>query len=125
LDFAITKAQAPGKPDEHSLAELFELTGAAHDVMALVEFMGPERVASLARSAVVYRNMFWVTHLEVSPGRNFHKDLQDIRKITSELRDAMRADLGLEAEQRADEGSGPSGGLTGAAGTDNPPPAPH
>jgi signal transduction histidine kinase len=111
-DVAASKAIAQRHTDalvgelrEFDRAEWNELRQAARAARGLVELMAPESVRGPARMAVVRRDslrMFYLTE-EGADLDEMDAAWKETLKVTTALRDAMREDLGLAA----DEDSGP------------------
>jgi hypothetical protein len=79
-------------------SEVDRLRRAAHDELALVQFMAPRSVSEAAGSAVTYREAFRVVYLE--PEAIHIKELDEgwsrVHKSRSVLLAAVRENLGLE-----------------------------
>jgi hypothetical protein len=107
-DVALTRAIAGrhtdalvGEQREFDKAEWNELSQAARSSQGLVELMAPESVRGRARFAIIRRQslrMFYLTE-EGADLDEMDEAWKDALKVTTALRDAMRKDLGLAADE--------------------------
>jgi type II secretory pathway pseudopilin PulG len=89
---------------ELDTAELRRLRTAAREARSVVDFMASDTVRSLASSALTDREAFRVAHLTGdAPADTAKTDAEwtRVRNRTVSLRDAMRADLGLQTMPEA------------------------
>jgi hypothetical protein len=116
VDNAVAQRHADaltGESREYDSTEWDELRRAARAAQGLVELMAPESVRGLARSAVVRRQAIWMLYLTVEDAdlSKMDEERSTVRKVTRDLRDAMRGDLGLGPED--DPGPRQTGGGSG------------